>query len=67
MNTIKTILSFYLFGIVVTLLLIGFIYLYSFLFEPHFCYAEWDNMLLTTLICGIPFGIAVWGFKKFKK
>ena len=56
--------KYYLLGIITSVLLIVFIHLYSYIAEPHFSYAEWDNILLTALISGIPFGIAIWPFKK---
>ena len=66
MKTLKKILFYYGLGIAVTLLLIGFIHLYGFLTEPYLNYAEWNNILITALISGIPFGIAIWAFKNLK-
>lgn len=62
MKTLKKILFYYGLGIAVSLLLIGFIHLYSYLAEPYFSYAEWNDILLTALISGVPFGISVWVF-----
>jgi hypothetical protein len=62
MKTAKTILNFYFFGIIISLILIGSIHLYSLIFENHFKYAQWSNMVQTIIICGIPFGLAIWGF-----
>lgn len=69
MKKFKKILFFYYgLGIALTLLFIGFIHLYSYLAEPYFGYAEWNNILLVALTSGIPFGIAIWAFTKiFKK
>jgi hypothetical protein len=58
--------KYYLLGIITSVLLIVFIHLYSYVAEAYFSYAEWDNILLTALISGIPFGIAIWTFKKLK-
>jgi hypothetical protein len=58
--------KYYLLGIITSILLIFFIHLYSYIAEPYFSYAEWDNILLTTLISGIPFGIAIWAVKNLK-
>ena len=58
--------KYYLLGIITSLLLIVFIHLYSYIVEPYFSYAELDNILLTALISGLPFGIAIWTFKNFK-
>jgi hypothetical protein len=59
--------KYYLLGIFTSVLLVVFIHLYSYLVEPYFSYAQWDNILLTTLISGIPFGIAIWAFSEFVK
>lgn len=66
MKTLKKFLFYYGFGIVLSLLCIGFIHLYSYIAEPYFSYAEWDNILVTALISGIPFGIAIWVLKNLK-
>ena len=63
MTKIKIIAQYYLFGFTFSLLIIGFIHLYSYLAETYFGYAEWDNILLTASVSGIPFGIAIWAFK----
>lgn len=59
--------KYYLLGIITSLLLIVFIHLYSYIAEPYFSYAELDNILLTALISGLPFGIASWAFIKLKE
>ncbi len=64
MNIGLRIAKYYLLGILTSLLIIVFIHLYSFIAEPYFSYAEWDNILLTASISGIPFGIASWAFIK---
>lgn len=66
MKKLKIIIPLYLFGFAFSLLLIGFIHLYSYLAEPYFSFAEWDNILSVALISGIPFGISIWVFKKIK-
>ena len=65
MKTIKKLLFYYGLGIAVSLLCIGFIHLYSYIAEPYFSYAEWYNILVTALISGIHFGIAIWVIKNF--
>ena len=60
---IKT-LIYYAFGIAVSLLIIGLIHFYSLIAETYFCYAQWDNILVTALISGFPFGVAIWAYKK---
>lgn len=58
--------KYYLLGIIVSVLLIVFIHLYSYIAEAYLSYAEWDNILLTASISGIPFGFASWAFIKIK-
>ena len=58
--------KYYLLGIITSVLLIVFIHLYSYIAEPYFSYAEWYNILVTALISGIPFGIAIWVIKNLK-
>lgn len=67
MKTFKKLLFYYGLGIALTLLSIGFIHLYSYLAEPYFSYAEWDNILLVALISGVPFGITIWAISEFFK
>jgi hypothetical protein len=62
----RNILKFYFFGIIISLFIIGLLYLYSYFFEPHFRYAQWSNMIQTITISGIPFGLGIWGFTKIK-
>lgn len=66
MKKVKNILKFYFFGIIISLFIIDFLYLYSYCFEPHFRYAQWSNMIQTIMISGIPFGLGIWGFAKIK-
>jgi hypothetical protein len=66
MKSIKKILIYYAFGIAVSLLIIGLIHLYSLTAESPFCYAECDNILVTALISGFPFGVALWVFTNLK-
>jgi hypothetical protein len=58
--------KYYLLGVITSVLLIVVIHLYSYIAEAYFSYAEWDNILLTALISGIPFGIAIWAVKNLK-
>lgn len=66
MKTLKKLLFYYGLGIALSLSCIGFIHLYSYTDEPYFTYAQWDNILVTALISGIPFGIAIGAFKNLK-
>ena len=67
MKTIKKLPLYYGLGLTVTLLIIGLVHLYSLIAEPYYYYAAWDNILLTTSISGIPFGITIWAFSEFFK
>ena len=67
MKTLKSIIVCYGLGVAMSLLIIGLIHLYSLIAETYFCYAQWDNILVTALISGFPFGVASWAFKNLKK
>ena len=67
MKTLMKIFLHYALGMVLSLLVIGIIHLYSFIMQPYFCYASWENIAITTLITGFPFGIGIWALRKFKK
>lgn len=67
MKLIKKLVGFYILGMVVSLVFIGLIHIYSLMFETYFCYAKWNNILVTALISGIPFGLAIWAFTILKK
>ena len=63
MRKLLLISNYYAIGVLISLPIIGLIHLYSYLAEPYFGYAEWNNILLTASVSGIPFGIAIWAFK----
>ena len=67
MINLKMIARFYCYGFITSLVIIGFIHLYSYLFEPYFTYAVFENVLITACISGIPFGIAIWAFLNLLK
>jgi hypothetical protein len=66
MKTLKSIIVYYGLGIAISLLIIGLIHLYSLIAETYFCYAQWDNILVTALISGFHFGVALWAFNNLK-
>jgi hypothetical protein len=66
MKTIKRIIVCYGLGVAISLLIIGLIHLYSLIAETYFCYAQWNNILVTALISGFPFGVAIWAFNNLK-
>jgi hypothetical protein len=66
MITLKRIIVYYGLGAAISLLIIGLVHLYSLISETYFCYAKWDNILVTALISGFPFGVALWAFTTLK-
>ncbi len=54
-------------GFIIAIIIIGFIHLYSYLFEPYFTYATFNNILVSASLSGIPFGIAIWAFSNLLK
>ena len=66
MITLKRIIVCYGLGVAMSLLIIGLIHLYSLIAETYFCYAQWNNILVTALISGFPFGVALWAFNNLK-
>jgi len=66
MKTLKKMLLYYALGIALSLALIGFIHLYSYIAEPYFSYAEWNNIVLIAIISGIPFGIGIGAINHLK-
>ena len=66
MKTLKKLLFYYTLGIALSLVWIGFIHLYSYIAEPYFSYAEWNNILLIALIAGVPFGIGIGAINHLK-
>jgi hypothetical protein len=66
MKILKKMLFYYSLGIALALVWIGFIHLYSYIAEPYFSYAEWNNILLIVLISGIPFGIGIGAINHLK-
>jgi hypothetical protein len=67
MELLKNLLVYYGLGVSASLLIIGFIHLYSLVVETCFWYAEWSNILIAALLSGMPFGIAIWAFITLKK
>ncbi len=69
MKTVNLILILinYIFGFISAIMIIGFIHIYSYLFERYFTYAVFENVLITACISGIPFGIAIWAFSNLLK
>ena len=66
MKTLKKLIFYYALGIALSLVWIAFIHLYSYIAEPYFSYAEWNNILLTAIISGIPFGVGIGAINHLK-
>jgi hypothetical protein len=64
-ENLKKAVLFYSLGTVLSFVIIAIIHLNSFLFEPYFGYAHWNNIIKTAVISGAPFGVAVWAFLTF--
>lgn len=60
MKKVRNIVMYYSLGMVFSLWIIAIIHLNSFLFERHFLYANWSNIVKTSIISGAPFGLAIW-------
>jgi hypothetical protein len=60
MNNLKTIVKFYLFGVVASLIMIGFIHIYGMIFDPFYAYPNLEIIIKTPLISGLPFGVILW-------
>ncbi len=60
MKNLKSILKFYLFGVVASLIMIGFIHIYGLLFDTFYAYPELEIIIKTPLISGLPFGALLW-------
>jgi hypothetical protein len=63
MKTLIKIIFYYGLGTTLSLYIIVLIHFYSLLFETYFSYAAWNNIMITALSSGVPFGIAIWAFK----
>ncbi len=60
MKNLKTIVKFYLFGVVASLIMIGFIHIYGMLFDTFYAYPELEIIIKTPIISGLPFGALLW-------
>lgn len=60
MKNLKKIVKFYLFGIVASLIMLGFIHIYGMIFDPFYAYPNLEIIIKTPLISGLPFGALLW-------
>lgn len=57
---------FYGLGMAFSFWIISLIHLNSFLFERHYLYANWSNIVKTSIISGAPFGLAIWALFTYR-
>ena len=66
MKKAKKIVMYYGLGMAFSFWIIAIIHLNSFLFERHYFYANWRNIVKTSIICATPFGLAIWAFLAYR-
>jgi hypothetical protein len=59
MKKARKIVMYYSLGMAFSFWIIALIHLNSFLFERHYLYANWRNIVKTSIISGAPFGLAI--------
>ena len=60
MKKVRKLVMYYSLGMAFSFWIIAIIHLNSFLFERHYLYAHWNNIVKTSIISGAPFGLAIW-------
>ena len=66
MKKARKIVLYYGLGMAFSFWIISLIHLNSFLFERHYLYANWRNIIKTSIISGAPFGLANWAFLAYQ-
>lgn len=66
MKKARKIVMYYSLGMAFSFWIISLIHLNSFLFESHYLYANWSNIVKTSIISGAPFGLAIWALLTFR-
>lgn len=66
MKKVRNIVMYYSLGMVFSFWIIAIIHLNSFLFERHYLYANWSNIIKTSIISGAPFGLAIWALLTYQ-
>lgn len=59
MKHLKTILEYYLLGVVGALIVMGFIHIYGLLFDTFYAYPELPTVIKTGLLSGLPLGLII--------
>lgn len=67
MGAIKTILKYYAYGCIGSLIMLGFIHIYGMIFDPFYAYPNLEIIIKTPLISGLPFGILLFIAKQVNK
>ncbi len=66
MKKARKLVMYYSLGMVFSFWIIALIHLNSFLFERHYLYANWSNIVKTSIISGAPFGMAIWALLSYR-
>ena len=66
MKKARKIVMYYGLGMAFSFWIIAIIHLNSFLFERHYLYANWSNIVKTSIISGAPFGLAIWALLAYR-
>ena len=66
MKKARKIVMYYSLGMAFSFWIISLIHLNSFLFERHYLYANWRNIVKTSIISGAPFGLAIWALLAYR-
>ncbi len=66
MDIFKKIVIYYGLGMAFSFWIIALIHLNTFLFERHYLYANWSNIVKTSIISGAPFGLAIWALLTYR-
>jgi hypothetical protein len=66
MKKARKLVMYYSLVMVFSFWIIALIHLNSFLFERHYLYANWSNIVKTSIISGAPFGMAIWALLSYR-
>ena len=66
MKKARKLVMYYGLGMAFSFWIIAIIHLNSFLFERHYLYANWSNIVKTSIISGAPFGLAIWALLTYR-
>ena len=66
MDSFKKIVMYYSLGMAFSFWIIALIHLNTFLFESHYLYANWSNIVKTSIVSSGPFGLAIWALLTYR-